>query len=211
MLQHPKMQTAPPAPAFERTGKTDLFAGIDCFVETAGLRPALAQGEKIRAGRQTEAPGDPIPSRHRPARRPIKLGPLQCHPRPSPADGARTQRGQSCREHVGGQNGVRIEPDKPLPRGSGRRRVAGSRNLPVRFMHHARPRPVGLRGRGVPRGVIADHHLVGCQTAVCRGTMDRPDGPSDKPLLIVSRDQKTRLHRPNVPAARRLANLSGRK
>ena len=169
MLQHPKVETAPPAPTFERAGKTNLFAGINRLVETAGRHPALAQGEEIRARGQTEIPGDPIPARHRTSRRPIKLAPLQCHPRSSPANSARAQRGQSRSEHVLGQNGVRIKPDKPRPGGGGRRRVARPRDLPVRFMHHAGPGPASLRRGGISRGIIADHNLVGRQSAVGRG------------------------------------------
>ena len=78
-------------------------------------------------------------------------------------------------------------------------------------MHHAGPGPASLRRGGISRGIIADHYLVGRQSAVGRGTMDRPDRTADKPLLIVGRDQKTYLHQPNLAPARRLANLSGQK
>ena len=105
---------------------------------------------------------------------------FQGHLRAAAADIAGTKRGQCCSEHLFAQHGIRIEPHEPGSGRSGCRGIARTRNLTMRFVHHARSRGKGDRSGAIGRIVVADQNFIGRQSADPGGPMDRFDRAADE-------------------------------
>ena len=165
MLQHPKVETAPPAPTFERAGKTNLFAGINRLVETAGRHPGrrnTSPRPDRNSGRSNSSPTPHVapPNQARPPPMPPALLPRKLGPNPARPKSQRARPWSKWRPHQARQATPRRRRPPPCcapsrfagavhaPRGPRPRQPPPRWHLP---RHYRRPQPRRPPIRSRPR------------------------------------------------------------